>query len=88
MPIIYDWPLIENCATRCILCGTSHQGLPRNRGGQMPWSSNCGDHYLIGTVDGKPLNCDFCGNCINACPTGTLMSKPFKLPRPSLDLST
>ncbi|MGD0586246.1 MAG: molybdopterin-dependent oxidoreductase, partial [Oryzomonas sp.] len=33
---------------------------------------------LIGTVDGKPLDCDFCGNCVNACPTGTLISKPFK----------
>jgi len=37
-----------------------------------------GDRTIIDTVDGKPLDCEFCGNCIAACPTGTLISKPFK----------
>ncbi|KAB0665379.1 molybdopterin-dependent oxidoreductase [Oryzomonas japonica] len=78
LPIIYDWPLIENCSTRCILCEKCVKVCHEIVGADAIEVKNCGDRSLIGTVDGKPLNCDFCGNCINACPTGTLISKPFK----------
>src|SRR6185369_12074916 len=37
-----------------------------------------GDNTIIDTMTRQPLDCDFCGNCIGACPTGTLISKPFK----------
>ncbi|KAB0671288.1 molybdopterin-dependent oxidoreductase [Oryzomonas sagensis] len=78
LPIVYDWPLIENCSTRCILCEKCVKVCHEIVGADAIEVKNCGDRSLIGTVDGKPLDCDFCGNCINACPTGTLISKPFK----------
>lgn len=78
LPISYDWPLIENCATRCILCEKCVKVCHEIVGADAIEVKNCGDRSLIGTPDGKPLDCDFCGNCINACPTGTLISKPFK----------
>jgi len=78
LPIRYDWPLIENCATRCILCEKCAKVCHEIVGADAIEVKSCGDRSLIDTVDGKPLDCDFCGNCINACPTGTLISKPFK----------
>lgn len=78
LPISYDWPLIENCATRCILCEKCVKVCHEIVGADAIEVKNCGDRSVIGTADGKPLDCDFCGNCINACPTGTLISKPFK----------
>jgi formate dehydrogenase alpha subunit len=78
LPIRYDWPLIENCATRCILCEKCAKVCHEIVGADAIEVKSCGDRSLIDTVDGKPLDCDFCGNCINACPTGTLLSKPFK----------
>jgi len=78
LPISYDWPLIENCATRCILCEKCVKVCHEIVGADAIEVKNCGDRSLIGAADGKPLDCDFCGNCINACPTGTLISKPFK----------
>jgi predicted molibdopterin-dependent oxidoreductase YjgC len=78
LPIHYDWPLIENCAPRCILCEKCVKVCHEVVGADAIEVKNCGDRSLIGTVDGKPLDCDFCGNCVNACPTGTLISKPFK----------
>ncbi|GFE62353.1 molybdopterin-dependent oxidoreductase [Geobacter sp. AOG2] len=78
LPISYDWPLIENCATRCILCEKCVKVCHEIVGADAIEVKNCGDRSLIGTVNGNPLDCDFCGNCINACPTGTLISKPFK----------
>ena len=77
-PINYDWPLIENCATRCILCEKCVKVCHEIVGADAIEVKDRGDRSLIGTVDGKPLDCDFCGNCVNACPTGTLISKPFK----------
>jgi formate dehydrogenase alpha subunit len=78
LPIAYDWPLIENCAPRCILCEKCVKVCHEVVGADAIEIKNCGDLSLVGTVDGKPLDCDFCGNCVNACPTGTLISKPFK----------
>ncbi len=78
LPIRYDWPLIENCATRCILCEKCAKVCHEIVGADAIEVKSCGDRSLIDTVDGKPLDCDFCGNCINSCPTGTLISKPFK----------
>ncbi|HEY4745635.1 MAG TPA: molybdopterin-dependent oxidoreductase, partial [Desulfuromonadaceae bacterium] len=77
-PIRYDWPLVENCTTRCILCEKCTKVCHEIVGADAIQVKSCGERSLIDTPDGKPLDCDFCGNCINACPTGTLLSKPFK----------
>ena len=78
LPIRYDWPLIENCTTRCILCEKCTKVCHEIVGADAIEIKTRGDRSLIDTPDGKPLHCDFCGNCIGACPTGTLLSKPFK----------
>lgn len=78
LPIHYDWPLIENCTTRCILCEKCTKVCHEIVGADAIVIKSCGDRSVIDTPDGTPLDCDFCGNCINACPTGTLLSKPFK----------
>ncbi|QSV46298.1 molybdopterin-dependent oxidoreductase [Geobacter benzoatilyticus] len=76
--IRYDWPLIESDPNRCILCEkcvkVDHEVVGCNAIAVV----NRGEATVIDTVDGKPLNCEFCGNCVDACPTGTLISKPFK----------
>ena len=35
-------------------------------------------HYLKAFIDKDVDKCDFCGNCVQVCPTGTMISKPFK----------
>lgn len=77
-PIRYDWPLIESDPNRCILCEKCVKVDHEIIGCDAIAVVNRGEATIIDTVDGKPLNCEFCGNCIAACPTGTLISKPFK----------
>lgn len=77
-PIRYDWPLIESDPNRCILCEKCVKVDHEVVGCNAIEVVNRGEATIIDTVDGKPLNCEFCGNCIAACPTGTLISKPFK----------
>lgn len=77
-PIRYDWPLIESDPNRCILCEkcvkVDHE-IVRCDAIKVV---TAGEATIIDTVDGKPLNCEFCGNCVNACPVGALIYKPSK----------
>jgi formate dehydrogenase (NADP+) alpha subunit len=76
--IRYDWPLIESDPNRCILCEKCVKVDHEVVGCDAITIVNRGDATLIDTWDGKPLDCEFCGNCVAVCPTGTLISKPFK----------
>jgi len=77
-PIRYDWKLLESDPNRCILCEKCVKVDHEIVGCDAIAVVNKGEATIIDTVDGKPLNCEFCGNCIAVCPTGTLISKPFK----------
>jgi formate dehydrogenase alpha subunit len=77
-PIRYDWRLLESDPNRCILCEKCVKVDHEIVGCDAIAVVNKGEATIIDTVDGKPLDCEFCGNCIEACPTGTLISAPFK----------
>jgi formate dehydrogenase alpha subunit len=76
--IRYNWSLLESDPNRCILCEKCVKVDHEIVGADAIAVVNCGEAAVIDTVNGGPLNCEFCGNCIAACPTGTLISKPFK----------
>lgn len=78
LPIRYDWKLLESDPNRCILCEKCVKVCREVVGREAIEIVDRGDRTIIDTISGKPLDCDFCGNCIGACPTGTLISKPFK----------
>ena len=78
LPIRYDWTLLESDPNRCILCEKCVKVCREVVGREAIEIVDRGDNTIIDTITREPLNCDFCGNCIGACPTGTLISKPFK----------
>ncbi len=78
LPIRYDWKLLESDPNRCILCEKCVKVCREIVGREAIEIVDRGDRTIIDTVSREPLDCDFCGNCIEACPTGTLISKPFK----------
>jgi formate dehydrogenase alpha subunit len=78
LPIRYDWKLLESDPNRCILCEKCVKVCREVVGREAIEIVDRGDRTIIDTITGEPLDCDFCGNCINVCPTGTLISKPFK----------
>jgi formate dehydrogenase alpha subunit len=75
--VISDWPLIQQVPNRCILCEKCVKVCHEVVGASAIVVRERGERAFIDTHDGKPLNCEFCGNCVEACPTGTLLSKPF-----------
>ncbi len=78
LPIRYDWRLLESDPNRCILCEKCVKVCREVVGREAIEVVDRGDNTIIDTLTREPLDCDFCGNCIGACPTGTLISKPFK----------
>lgn len=78
LPIRHDWKLLESDPNRCILCEKCVKVCREVVGREAIEIVDRGDRTIIDTISRKPLDCDFCGNCINVCPTGTLISKPFK----------
>lgn len=75
---INNWPLIQQIPSRCILCEKCVKVCHEVVGASALAVHERGEAAYIDTVDGQPLNCEFCGNCVAVCPTGTLNSKPFK----------
>ena len=78
LPIRYDWKLLESDPNRCILCEKCVKVCREIVGREAIEVVDRGDNTIIDTMTRQTLDCDFCGNCIGACPTGTLISKPFK----------
>lgn len=79
MPPHYDYvaPLVERHNDRCVNCGRCVR-ICRDRVGAMAWNFiNRG--YFTELASGLlPLDCEFCGSCIDICPVGALINKVFK----------
>ena len=72
---IDSWPLIQQVPSRCILCEKCVKVCHEIVGADALFINAKGDRAFI---DKKLENCTFCGNCVSVCPTGTMISKPFK----------
>ncbi|AMV71058.1 NADPH oxidoreductase subunit alpha [Desulfuromonas sp. DDH964] len=73
--VIDRWPLIQQVPNRCILCEKCVKVCHEVVGSSALFVNDKGDRAFID----KHLDlCEFCGNCVQVCPTGTMISKPFK----------
>ncbi|TLM65465.1 MAG: 2Fe-2S iron-sulfur cluster binding domain-containing protein [Deltaproteobacteria bacterium] len=74
-PTIDHWPLIQQVPNRCILCEKCVKVCYEVIGSGALSVNEKGDRAFI---DKDLAKCEFCGNCVQVCPTGTMISKPFK----------
>lgn len=72
---IDHWPLIQQVPSRCIMCEKCVKVCHELVGADALLVNEKGDRAFI---DKKVENCVYCGNCVSVCPTGTMISKPFK----------
>ncbi len=72
---INHWLLIQQVPNRCILCEKCVKVCHELIGADALFVNDKGDRAFI---DKKVENCTYCGNCVAVCPTGTMISKPFK----------
>jgi len=72
---IDGWPLIQQVPSRCILCEKCVKTCHEVVGSSALFTNEKGDKAFI---DKHLELCEYCGNCVQVCPTGTMISKTFK----------
>ncbi|WP_025270621.1 molybdopterin-dependent oxidoreductase [Hippea sp. KM1] len=77
--IHYEWRIIHHDANLCIACRRCVTICDKvvNFGILAMVKKEWGGRE-VDTKDGKPLECEFCGQCVSICPTGAMSSKLFK----------
>src|SRR4028118_518683 len=70
-------PIVANDPQRCILCKRCTRVCDEWMGEDAIEAGGRGANTVIGTFDGW-LNCSQCGNCIEVCPTGTLLDATYR----------
>jgi NADH-quinone oxidoreductase subunit G len=76
-PEKYLSPIVANDPQRCILCKRCTRVCDDWMDEQAIEAGNRGVNTVIGTYGGW-LDCSQCGNCIEVCPTGTLLDAVYR----------
>jgi predicted molibdopterin-dependent oxidoreductase YjgC len=70
-------PLLQRDPDKCILCGRCVRICDEVQGvGELSFS-NRGIKTVIDTDFHRPLQCEFCGQCLDTCPVGAITSNLF-----------
>ncbi len=70
-------PIVANDQQRCILCKRCTRVCHEWMGEDVIEAGNRGANTVIGTYGGW-LDCSQCGNCVEVCPTGTLLDGVYR----------
>lgn len=71
-------PLLQRSPDKCILCGRCVRICDEVQGvGELSFS-NRGIKTVIDTDFHRPLQCEFCGQCLDTCPVGAITSDRFE----------
>ena len=70
-------PIVANDQQRCILCKRCTRVCHEWMGEDVIEAGNRGASTVIGTYGGW-LDCSQCGNCVEVCPTGTLLDGVYR----------
>ncbi len=81
LPVYQDSPFFDRDYNLCILCGRCVRVCQEVRGAGAIAFTYRGSQALVGTAFDKTLEdsgCQFCGACVDICPTGALMDRSSK----------
>ena len=73
----YVSQMVERHPDRCVTCGRCVR-ICRDRVGAMAINFTLRGYFTELASGAQPLDCEFCGSCIDICPVGALINKQFK----------
>jgi len=73
----YVSQMVERHPDRCVTCGRCVR-ICRDRVGAMAINFTLRGYFTELSSGARPLDCEFCGSCIDICPVGALINKQFK----------
>ncbi|MDH4184595.1 MAG: molybdopterin-dependent oxidoreductase [Nitrospinota bacterium] len=71
---VVNWGVIRYDRNLCVMCERCVRVCHEVQGVKAYKIDGTGITAKINTQDGKPLDCDFCGQCVAVCPVGALNS--------------
>jgi NADH-quinone oxidoreductase subunit G len=71
-------PLVVYDAERCIMCTRCVRFMDEVAQEPQLAVVNRGDHSLIATFPGQPLDSNYSGNTVDICPVGALLNRDFR----------
>ncbi len=78
VPPNYHSAVIDREVGRCVLCGKCVRVCrEQNAVGELAFTRR-GEKSKVSTDFDQPLDCEFCGECVEICPVGALTTKQFK----------
>ena len=78
VPPNYRSAVIDREVGRCVLCGKCVRVCrEQNAVGELSFTRR-GERSKVSTDFDQPLDCEFCGECVEICPVGALTTKQFK----------
>ena len=77
-PESYDDPIIVRNMERCISCTRCVRMCSKVQGAAAISMVNRTSKTFVEPFSGGRYNCEYCGNCINVCPVGAIMSRLHK----------
>ncbi len=79
-------PLLQRDANKCILCGRCVRICDEVQGvGELSFTRR-GIQSVIDTDFHRPIQCEFCGQCLDTCPVGAITSNCFDYKAKSWEL--
>jgi NADH-quinone oxidoreductase subunit G len=79
-------PLLQRDGNKCILCGRCVRICDEVQGvGELSFTGR-GIYTLIDTDFHRPIQCEFCGQCLDTCPVGAITSNCFDYKAKSWEL--
>ena len=76
-PLDQGSPVIVRDSEKCILCGKCVRLCDEIQGVAEIGLVSRGLDAVVTTMLDRPLDCEFCGQCVNACPVGALIARPY-----------
>lgn len=74
-PESFDDPIIVRNMERCVMCTRCVRTCDGRQGAYAITVTGRGGHSFIEPFSGGRYDCEYCGNCLTACPVGAIMSR-------------